>query len=76
MFEDYLLVTERGFPMIGNMIEMVLRIPRELDRRVALATIEQARRAVLANERRRHPSSNSFDLRMRELMAAGGPSTW
>lgn len=50
-----------------------LGLIRELDQQLAKATIEQAKQAVLANERRREPLPGSFDLRMRELVTTRGP---
>lgn len=51
----------------------VLGLARALDRQLAKATVEQARQAALANERRREPLSGSLDLGLSELVSAGGP---
>ena len=51
----------------------VLGLARALDRELAKATVEQAKQAVLANERRREPLTGSLDLRLGELVTSRGP---
>ena len=51
----------------------VLGLAQALDRQLAKATVEQARQAVLANERRREPLAGGLDLKLSELVSTGGP---
>lgn len=53
--------------------QRVLGLMRDLDVELARATVEQARQAVLANERRREPLAGGLDLEVSEFVAAGGP---
>ena len=54
-------------------IDLLLFVPREIDRRISGSGIEQARQAVLANERRREPLPGGLDLEMGKLVSTGGP---
>lgn len=54
-------------------IDLLLFVPREIDRRISGSAIEQARQAALANERRREPLAGGFDLGLGELVPTGGP---
>lgn len=46
---------------IFSVADRMLTLARVLDKRLASATIEQARQAVLANERRHEPPGKSFN---------------
>jgi hypothetical protein len=62
--------------MIGSLFRVVgaiVGVTKELDRLMATASIEQARQAVLANERLREPSAPGLDLGMGQLVPARAP---
>lgn len=57
---------------IASLPYQILELARKLDRRFAAASVEQARDAVLANQRRREPLPRELDHWL-EGLATGPP---
>ena len=56
-----------------GLIDVIILGARAIDRKMAEATIEQARKAALAGERRRHPSAGGINLGLDELVTPRRP---
>lgn len=58
---------------VARVIDVIIDGLRTVDRQLAKATIEQARQATLAAERRRHPSTGGVNLGLDEFVPSRRP---
>lgn len=59
--------------LVSAIAELILAVPKEIDRRTTNTSIEHARQSLLAAERRRHPSSSGIYLGTSELVSSRRP---